>query len=99
MAVTSGLTIGTSITTIYTTPATKEATVLFCSIANTGDAATDVEVTWQSGANTAVVLWKGTIPEGATIVALAGLVLQAGQKLKAERGSASTVSVVLSVSV
>lgn len=88
-----------TLTTVYTCPAATTAIVIGCQAsnrANTGTVALDLKV--DSGAQSEFLLNDVAIPQNASLQCIAGkLVLEAGDLLRAQTGSANDVSLIVSV--
>lgn len=85
--------VGTTLTTVYTTPSSTSTIVLGCQIANTSAAQVSVDVK----ARGTYILKGAPIPSGGALAVLDGkLVLTTGQTFQVLSSDAASVDVIMS---
>jgi len=94
--------VGTSSVDVYTVPGSTSATVIGLSISNiiTTPISANVIVYNSAAANTLFMVKNATIAPGGALVPIGGdqkLVLEAGDKLQVQTGTATSADVILSV--
>jgi hypothetical protein len=94
--------IGTTTTTVYTTPAATSTTVIGMSVANISSNNITVSATLTSAAQskTAYVVKDATVPVGGSVVLVGGeqkIVMSASDTLKVVSSAAASVDVIVSV--
>jgi hypothetical protein len=94
--------VGTSSVDVYTVPGSTSATVIGMSISNiiTTPISANVIVYNSAAANTLFMVKNATIAPGGALVPIGGdqkLVLEAGDKLQVQTGTATSADVILSV--
>jgi len=94
--------VGTSTVDVYTVPGSTSATVIGMSISNiiTTPISANVIVYNSTAANTLFMVKNATIAPGGALVPIGGdqkLVLEAGDKLQVQTGTATSADVILSV--
>ena len=94
--------VGTSVVDVYTVPASTSATVIGLSISNliTTPVSANVIVYNSTAANPLFMVKNATIAPGGALVPVGGdqkLVLEAGDRLRIQMGTATSGDVILSV--
>ena len=94
--------VGTSTVDVYTVPGSTSATVIGMSISNiiTTPISANVIVYNSTAANSLFMVKNATIAPGGALVPIGGdqkLVLEAGDKLQVQTGTATSADVILSV--
>ena len=91
--------IGTTLTTVQTTPASTVNTLIGLSIANKAVTTINVDVTLTEGGTTVYIVKSTEIPAGTSLVLFGGdqkLIMEAGNILKIVSDTASSADVVMS---
>jgi hypothetical protein len=77
--------VGTTLDTVYTVPASTTAIILGCQVANRGAGNGWASLAWTRGVDTTYLAYEIGVPEGAAWGLVTGkAVLQAGDVLKAQ---------------
>jgi hypothetical protein len=95
-----GKNVGTSASTVYTTPSSTQTTVIGLSIANTTTGVVTADVYVTSGGVDYFMVKGATIPAGGALVPVGGdqkLVLEAADDLKVVSSAATSLDVICSV--
>ena len=92
--------VGASATTVYTTPAATQTTVIGCTVANITANNITVTVTLFDGTNTTNIVKDALVRNGSSLVVIGGdqkLVLQAAHQLRVTSSAATSADVVVSL--
>lgn len=92
--------LGTSLADIYTVPADTTAIVIGCHVTNVGTANGQLTLVWTdaSASNAATHLAQAiVVPDSAAYDAVGKLVLEAGDKIRANANATSTLEMTVSV--
>ena len=92
--------LGTTLTDIYTVPAATTAIVIGCHVTNVGAANGQLTMVWTdaSNSNTATHIAQAiVVPDAAAYEPVGKLVLEAGDKIRANANATSTLEMTISV--
>ena len=92
--------IGTTASTVYTTPSATTSTVIGLTVANTSNSPVSVSIYLTISATDYYLLKNAVIPVGGAIVPIGGeqkVVLQTGNLVKVVSSAATSVDAILSV--
>jgi len=92
--------IGTTASTVYTTPSATTSTVIGLTVANTSNAPVTVGIYLTIGGTDYYLLKNAVVPVGGAIVPIGGeqkVVLQTGNLVKVVSSAATSVDAILSV--
>lgn len=92
--------IGTTASTVYTTPSSTTSTVIGLTVANTTSAPISVSISITISATEYYLIKNAVIPVGGTLVPIGGeqkVVLQAGHLLKVLSNTAASADAIVSV--
>lgn len=92
--------IGTTASTVYTTPSATTSTVIGLTVANTSNSPVSISIYLTIGGNDFYLLKNAVVPVGGAIVPVGGeqkVVLQTGNLVKVVSSAATSVDAILSV--
>jgi|TARA_B110000196_G_scaffold291931_1_gene279189 hypothetical protein len=91
--------VGTAATTIYTAPSLKNSIVIECDIANTTNGTVTADAFITSGGVDYYIVKNAPVPSGGSLQVVSNqkVILEAGEALKVQSNTTSSVDVVASI--
>jgi hypothetical protein len=92
--------VGTSATTLYTTPTATQTTIIGLSVANVSGASVTIDVTFIKGATTVYLVKGAPVPVGGSLVIIGGdqkVVSEANNYIQVKSSAATSIDAIASV--